>query len=136
MQIERLHNRIENRKDGVQIRLTGDEVAIAIETWLLARGVHIRGSRTITVNGDLCDRGNVYVDPSGDVITNNAAVAQQSTQAAGSCSVCTAGSPMPKNASGRWQHPDAKSDPINDSIYYDHYDCPHCGLHFTVEVAE
>jgi hypothetical protein len=77
MQIERLHNRIENRKDGVQIRLSGDEVAIAIEAWLLAHGVHIRGPRTITVNGDLCGRGNVYVDPSGDVIANAGAVPQR-----------------------------------------------------------
>jgi hypothetical protein len=50
-------------------------------------------------------------------------------------SICTAASPMPKNAPGRWQHPDAKSDPRNDP-YYDHYNCPNCGLHFAVEVAE
>ena len=54
---------------------------------------------------------------------------------AGSRSVCTSANPMPRNAPGQWQHPDAKSDPRNDP-YYDHYNCPHCGLHFAVEVAE
>lgn len=53
----------------------------------------------------------------------------------GSRFVCTAARPMPQNAPGRWQHPDAKSDPRNDP-YYDHYSCPNCGLPFAVEVAE
>jgi hypothetical protein len=66
---------------------------------------------------------------------NDAAQARQSPECAGSRLVCTAASPMPKNAPGRWQHPDAKSDPRNDP-YYDHYNCPNCGLHFAVEVAE
>jgi len=55
---------------GTSIHLSGDEVCMAIETWLVAHGVHIRGSRTITVNRDLCDCGNVFVDPSGRVIAN------------------------------------------------------------------
>lgn len=54
---------------GVEIELTGDEVAIAISAWLVAHGVHVSGPRTITVNDDLCIRGNIYVDPSGFVIT-------------------------------------------------------------------
>jgi hypothetical protein len=54
---------------GVAIELTGDEVAIAVDAWLVAHGVHVDGPRTITVNGDLCDRGQIYVDPSGFVIT-------------------------------------------------------------------
>ena len=54
---------------GVAIELTGDEVAIAIDAWLVAHGVHVDGPRTITVNGELCERGQVYVDPSGFVIT-------------------------------------------------------------------
>lgn len=53
---------------GVEIKLTGDEVAIAIDAYLVARGVHVSGPRTITVNGELCDVGRVYVDPSGFVI--------------------------------------------------------------------
>ena len=57
---------------GTSIHLSGDEVCMAIETWLVAHGVHIRGSRTITVNRDLCDCGNVFVDPSGRVIANAA----------------------------------------------------------------
>ena len=52
---------------GVCIKLTGDEVAIAIDAWLVAQGVHVGGPRTVTVNGDLCKAGEVYVDPSGRV---------------------------------------------------------------------
>lgn len=54
---------------GVSIELTGDEVATAIDAWLVARGVHVAGPRTITVNSERCEAGHVYVDPSGYVIT-------------------------------------------------------------------
>lgn len=54
---------------GVSIELDGNEVAIAIDAWLVAHGVHVSGPRTITVNGELCERGQIYVDPSGFVIT-------------------------------------------------------------------
>jgi hypothetical protein len=54
---------------GVQIDLTGDEVATAIMAYLVAHGVHVDGPRTVTVNGDLCAEGGIYVDPSGFVIT-------------------------------------------------------------------
>jgi hypothetical protein len=54
---------------GVQIDLTGDEVATAIMAYLVARGVHVDGARTVRVNGDLCSEGDIYVDPSGFVIT-------------------------------------------------------------------
>lgn len=53
---------------GIEITLTGDEVARAIDAYLVAKGVTVRGSRTITVNGELCDSGRIYVDPSGFVI--------------------------------------------------------------------
>lgn len=53
---------------GVSIELTGDEVATAIDSWLVAHGVHVQGPRTITVNGEPCEVGKVYVDPSGFVI--------------------------------------------------------------------
>ena len=53
---------------GVEINLTGAEVATAIAAYLVARNIHVRGPRTITVNGFLCDFGRVYVDPSGFVI--------------------------------------------------------------------
>jgi len=53
---------------GVLIELTGDEVAIAINAWLAAHRVYVSGSRTVTVNGLLCGEGQVYVDPSGEVI--------------------------------------------------------------------
>lgn len=54
---------------GVSIELTGAEVASAILAWLVAHNVHVDGPRTITVNGDLCRDGYIYVDPSGFVIT-------------------------------------------------------------------
>lgn len=53
---------------GVEINLSGDEVAVAIDAYLVAHGVLVRGSRTITVNGELCESGQVYVDPSGFVM--------------------------------------------------------------------
>jgi hypothetical protein len=55
---------------GVSIELTGDEVATAIDAWLVAHGVHVGGPRTVTVNGDLCNAGRVYVDPSGFVVAD------------------------------------------------------------------
>jgi hypothetical protein len=53
---------------GVSIELTGDEVATAIDAYLVAHGVHVSGPRTVCVNGELCDAGRVYVDPSGFVM--------------------------------------------------------------------
>jgi hypothetical protein len=53
---------------GVQIDLTGDEVAIAISAYLVAHGAHISGARTIRVNGELCENGSIYVDPDGFLI--------------------------------------------------------------------
>lgn len=53
---------------GVQIDLTGDEVAIAISAFLHAHNVIISGPRTIRVNGDKLAEGSVYVDPSGFVM--------------------------------------------------------------------
>lgn len=56
---------------GVEILLTGDEVATAIDAYLVAHGVHVSGPRTIRVNGELCEEGRVYVDPSGFVATRH-----------------------------------------------------------------
>lgn len=53
---------------GVAIEMTGDEIALAIFAWLVAHGVHIEGARTVTVNGELCEDGRVYVDPGGSVV--------------------------------------------------------------------
>ena len=53
---------------GVEINLTGAEVATAIDAYLVARNIHVSGPRTITVNGCLCDFGTIEVDPSGFVI--------------------------------------------------------------------
>jgi hypothetical protein len=55
---------------GVAIELTGDEVATAISAYLVAHGIYVNGARTIRVNGELCESGRVYVDPSGFVIFN------------------------------------------------------------------
>ncbi len=54
---------------GIEIAMTGDEVAAAIYAWLVAHGVHVSGPRTIRVNGELCESGYIYVDPSGFVIS-------------------------------------------------------------------
>jgi hypothetical protein len=53
---------------GVSIELTGDEVATAVDAWLVAHGIHVSGPRTVTVNGALCGHGQIYVDPSGFVV--------------------------------------------------------------------
>lgn len=55
---------------GVLIELTGNEIATAIDAYLCAHNVHVQGSRTITVNGELCEAGEIYVDPSGFVVDN------------------------------------------------------------------
>lgn len=55
---------------GVSIELTGDEVATAIDAWLVAHGVCVQGPRTVMVNGQLCDSGHIYVDPSGSLLSN------------------------------------------------------------------
>jgi hypothetical protein len=55
---------------GVSIELTGAEVATAISAFLVAHDINISGARTISVNGELCEVGHVYVDPSGFVVTD------------------------------------------------------------------
>lgn len=50
---------------GVEITLTGAEVATAIDAFLVAHRIHVSGPRTIKVNGALCEAGSIYVDPSG-----------------------------------------------------------------------
>lgn len=55
---------------GVRIDLTGEEVALAIMAFLVAKDVHKFGPSTITVNDELIQEGSIYVDPSGKVIVN------------------------------------------------------------------
>jgi hypothetical protein len=55
---------------GVEVTLTGDEVARAIDAFLVTHGIHVSGPRTIGVNGELCVAGSIYVDPSGFVISH------------------------------------------------------------------
>jgi len=54
---------------GIEINLTGDELAKALTAYLVAHDVHIDGPRTVRINGDLCDDVRIYVDPSGNVYT-------------------------------------------------------------------
>lgn len=53
---------------GVEITLTGSEVAIAIDAYLVAHGVYVNGPCTVRVNDEMCQSGMIYVDPSGFVI--------------------------------------------------------------------
>ena len=53
---------------GVAIEMSGDEVASAVDAYLVAHGIHVSGPRTVTVNGGLCSVGRVRVDASGFVI--------------------------------------------------------------------
>lgn len=55
---------------GVLVSLSGDELAIAIDTYLAAHGFHVTGPRTTYVNGKLCQKAEIYVDPSGSVMVN------------------------------------------------------------------
>jgi hypothetical protein len=55
---------------GVQIDLTGEEVAMAIYTYLMAHNVIIDGAATIRVNGEMIKDGDMYIDPSGRVIAD------------------------------------------------------------------
>lgn len=52
---------------GVEIELTGDEVATAVDAYLAAHRVYVYGPRTVIVNDDLCETGRILVDPSGHV---------------------------------------------------------------------
>lgn len=52
---------------GVEIDLTGDEVATAIRAYLVAHHIEVNGPNTVTVNGKLCEEGQVYVFPPGFV---------------------------------------------------------------------
>lgn len=54
---------------GVQIELDGSEIATAIYAYLTAHNVHVFGAATITINGELIEYGEMYVDPSGKVIS-------------------------------------------------------------------
>lgn len=60
----------EKESHTVVVELTGDDIALAIDAYLVSHGVCIRGPRTIVVNGDLCRSGQVLVDPSGSVVYN------------------------------------------------------------------
>ncbi len=55
---------------GIEINLSADEVAMAIDAWVTSQNVEISGSRTVTVNGSSCKNARIFVDPSGYVVHN------------------------------------------------------------------
>jgi hypothetical protein len=55
---------------GVQIELTAEDIVKAINAYLVAHDVHIRGAMTMRVNKELIVEGGVYVDPSGFVVSD------------------------------------------------------------------
>lgn len=57
---------------GVTIELTRNELATAIDSYLVAHSIYVCGSRTITINGEICKDVSceIYVDPSGFVIAD------------------------------------------------------------------
>jgi len=44
---------------GILIKLTGAEIATAIDAYLVSHGAYISGPRTIKVNDELCKSGQV-----------------------------------------------------------------------------
>ena len=53
---------------GVDIKLTANEVAVAIYAYLAAHRVYVSGAATITTKGKLLKKHRMYVDPSGFVV--------------------------------------------------------------------
>lgn len=53
---------------GVEITLTGDDVARAIDSYLYAHDIIHYGARTIRIDGKLCGDAKVYVSPEGHVM--------------------------------------------------------------------
>lgn len=58
---------LRNERNGVEIILTEVDVTTAIDAYLVAHNITVRGPRTIRVNGEFVKHGRVYVDPSGTV---------------------------------------------------------------------
>ena len=57
-----------DKPKGTVIELSGDEIATAIDAYLVAHNVYVSGPRTISINCERIRAGRVYVDPSGYVI--------------------------------------------------------------------
>ena len=53
---------------GVFVELSGDELATAIDAYLVAHHVYVIGPRTIRIGGRLPADTSIYVDPEGSVI--------------------------------------------------------------------
>lgn len=61
---------VKTSNGGTEIKLRGDQVATAIDAYLVSHNIYVSGPRTITVNNERCRHGEIYVDPSGFVIKN------------------------------------------------------------------
>ena len=57
-----------HKSNGIIIELNGNEVATAIDAYLVAHGYSVNGPRTVRINGELCQSGTIFVDPSGYVL--------------------------------------------------------------------
>jgi hypothetical protein len=49
------------RGHSIIIELDGAEVAEAIDAWIIGRGVYVSGERAVTVNGEICHTGQIYI---------------------------------------------------------------------------
>ena len=54
----------------VSVELTPNDVATAIFAYCVAKGIHINGPRTVSMDGKLLRRAIIFVDPSGFVVRN------------------------------------------------------------------
>lgn len=64
---KRFYMKVTKHSNGVDISLSGEEVAIAITAYLHAHQVYIHAPATVTVNDEPCRKGNVWIDPCGFV---------------------------------------------------------------------
>jgi len=55
---------------GVDVTLTGGDVARAIYAYLVAHDIHVCGAATMRIAGELIGDCGIYVDPSGKVISD------------------------------------------------------------------
>lgn len=63
---------------GIDITLDGNEIAEAIDQYLAARGVTVKGARTTSINEIIARDvvARIYVDPSGSVGTPDGSLVQ------------------------------------------------------------
>ena len=67
--------KVKKHGEGVLISLSGDDVAGAIDAYLVAHSIYVDGPMTVRVNDKLCESGQVYVDPQGAVFKKGKRIA-------------------------------------------------------------